>query len=574
LLIFKKIRYKNFLSAGNNFLEITLDKDPTTLITGPNGSGKSAGIIDAIYFALYGKAYRKLKKDQIVNAINKKDALVELEFREGSREYMVRRGISPGVFEIYIDGKLKEQDASIKDYQDWLVDTVMKMNATTMKQIVFLGSTSFVPFMRLSTGERRKVVEEVLDIQVFSFMNQILKSRASTLSTIYGDIQSKIKILTTKISLLKSHQQEISQQKDSQIEKNNDQIELMQKEIVKLQGQISKANSEVEILLEYISDESSVRNNHNEMKSIISSIRRNSNSHTQNIKFFTENSDCPTCNQEIQDDFKASAITDAEDKLNKCLIGLEKANGVVESTEARLNEISETQSLIHSLERDSHSHQTRISTIQEHSDSLRLSNENIANENSEDDATNHQDEIDELDLALNKVEKTRLSVAEQGQYFSLISSLLKDNGIKSRIIQNYLPTINSLIRKYLEILEFNCEFTFNESFEETIKSRYRDKFSYANFSEGQKMRIDLALLFSWRELARIRNSASTNLLVLDEIGSSSLDAEGTAAFMRIIKESADESNVFVISHDSSIIDQFNNSIEYRLEDNFSIMSDS
>lgn len=569
MIVFSKVSYKNFLSAGNVPIVIELDRRPTTLITGPNGAGKSAGVIDAIYFALYGKAYRKLKKDQIVNAINKKNALVELEFSTDNKTYKVIRGISPGVFEIYVDGKLKEQDASIKDYQDWLVDSVLKMNATTMKQIVFLGSTSFVPFMRLSTGERRKVIEEILDIQIFSTMNQLVKSKASSLSILYSDAQSEIKLIMSKIKLLEKHSAEIATHKDEAIKKNLEQIRLSKIEYKKLSKKISEISPRISELKESIADADKVQSQISDIRGIIRSLEVNEARFKSSIEFFEDNTDCPTCGQDIDEDFRKAAVDATEKKLVANSDGISKARAMVEDFSRRMEEILEIQDEISNLSTELAALTARKDTIEQHQVKLVESNEELANETVIRSKDSPDSEIVTLTESMNKHISNRDGVAEKVKYYTLISGLLKDNGIKSKIIRSYLPTINSLIRKYLEILEFNCEFSFNENFEETIKSRYRDNFSYANFSEGQKMRIDLALLFTWRELANIRNSASTNLLVLDEIGSSSLDSEGTSSFMRIITQTSDKSNVFVISHDSTIMDQFSSIIEYELVDNFS-----
>jgi len=574
MIVFNKVRYKNFLSAGNRFIEIQLDKTNTTLIIGDNGAGKSAGIIDAVYFALYGKPYRKLKQAQVVNSINQKNCLVELDFTIDKKKYKVRRGIKPNIFDIFIDGVLKENSAGLKDYQDYLENSILKMNSTTMKQIVFLGSTTFVPFMRLCTNDRRKVIEEILDIQVFSLMNQILKTRGATLATKYSELQNQIKMVRTKIELKEQHRDELAAAKGEQVAENERQIAQYRADIEAIEKESEIIHAAIDEALEEVTDETKVNKTSSELSLLISTIKKNQNKNEREIVFFKENDECPTCSQPIHKEFKAESIDSCQKKVDECSKAIDMAESRLSSLSARLGHISEVQKYISENERKVASNNTRIRTISEHVKALETANKKIQDENTNESASDVDKEIQGLGDDLSKMIKDKGGLADTGQYYSLISSLLKDSGIKSQIIRNYLPTINSLIRKYLEILEFPCEFTFDESFNETLKSRHRDQFSYANFSEGQKMRIDLALLFTWRELARLRNSASCNLLVLDEIGSSSLDAAGTEAFMRIIEETTDNSNIFVITHDNTITDQFARCLEYKLVDDFSVMMES
>lgn len=574
MVVFEVVRYKNFLSAGNQFLEIALNKSPTTLIVGPNGSGKTAGVIDAVFFALYGKPYRRLKKDQVINSINKKNCLVELEFSIGKRSYKVRRGIAPGIFEVYVDGELKQQDASFKDYQDWLENTILKMNPTTMKQIVFLGSTSFVPFMRISSGERRRVIEEILDIQVFSLMNRILKHRVTTVSNRYTEITHKIRLIDTQIELKERHHEELSMQKAQQIEDGLAQIERIRSDIESAEKEVDEIVALMSAHTEAISDQMVTKKQFNDLQQIVVQIGRNKRKYETEIKFFEETEECPTCLQNIGEEFKYRSIDARKKKVREFESGIGQANQRLETLKTRLEEISTIADEITDLERRMTAKRAEVSKSKEHIKSIEEMVEKLGVKTEEENGSGVLAEIELLKNDKISQMADKKNLAETGQYFSIISALLKDSGIKSQIIRNYLPTINSLIRKYLEILEFPCEFTFDENFEETMKSRYRDKFSYANFSEGQKMRIDLALMFTWRELARLRNSASCNLLVLDEIGSSSLDATGTEAFMRIVEETSDQSNIFIISHDNTIMDKFSRVIEYETVNNFSTFKES
>jgi len=564
------------MSVGNVPLTIQIDKAPVTVITGTNGTGKSSGIIDAIFYALYGTAYRKLKKDQMVNTINAKKLEVELDFTIGKSKYKIIRGMRPNKFEIYVDGKLKPQPATMKDYQAWLEDSVLKMNAVTAKQIIFLGSTSFVPFMRLNTGDRRKVVEEILDIQIFSIMNTLLKGRAGVLSGKYEEIQQKLKLLANNIVLKEKHLTEMERQKEDHVADNLSRIECLQKDIDDLNNEIVTVRKAIEANLSKIEDAGVVRNNKSELGVLLSNMNKNRHRVEKDLQFFAENDNCPTCQQPIQPEKKENSISMNEDKIAHVMKAINLADQQMESFDKRLSEIAEIEQTIHQQEMSVSNNQTKVSTLQGSIERLREVVQKMELKEDDDSSTAVRKEIEEHEFDQQALRKEREDIADTSQYYKVVTSLLKDNGIKSNIINNYLPTINSLIRKYLEILEFPCEFTFDEEFNETMKSRYRDHFSYANFSEGQKMRIDLALLFSWRELARLRNSASCNLLVLDEIGSSSLDAEGTDAFMRIVEETSENNNIFIISHDTSIseTDAFSRCLEYKLKDNFSILEEN
>jgi len=571
MIVFKSVRYQNFLSTGKKMLEIDLTKTSTTVIVGDNGTGKSSGIIDAVFYALYGKAYRKINLPQIINSINNKNLLVELDFEIDGKEYTIRRGLKPKVFDVFVDGELKEQDASTGDYQNWLENTVLKMNATTMKQIVFLGSTSYTPFMRLTAAERRKVVEEILDIQIFSIMNKILKQRASSLGNLYENIKNDLRLMANTIDLKMRHRNELDQQKESAIEENTQEIELLTKNVALISEEITQFEGECDEIIKEIVDQAKTEKNHRELSTIIARIESSKRAHEDDLQFFESNDECPTCRQEIADDHKSQIIEKNQKAVDQCVSNIQQACQKLEEFEARLSEIKQLQSALQRKENSLGASRVRVSEIERRIASLVEKNKQLANKSEDDSISTLDAEIKQLEFESFEKRKERDELAGEAQYLSVISGMLKDDGIKSQIVRNYLPTINSLIRKYLEILEFPCEFTFDENFNETMKSRFRDTFSYANFSEGQKMRIDLALLFTWRELARLRNSASTNLLVLDEIGSSSLDSAGTEAFMRIIEETAVGSNVFVITHDDTVTDKFERTIHYSLKDNFSHM---
>lgn len=571
MIVFKKVRFKNFLSFGNKFTEIQLNRSPVTLMTGQNGSGKST-MIDAVYFALYGKAYRKIKKDQIINSINRKNLVVELEFSIGNNEYKIVRGIKPNVFDIYVNGVKRENDASLKDNQAWLENNVLKMNSTTMRQIVFLGSTSFVPFMRLPAAERRNVVEEVLDIKIFSVMSQLVKQKISVLSQRYSDFTHNIKLLANEIDLKETHIEEISSRDKTFRDDIQSKISEVESFVSETKEKISAVDAEVAVLEQKIADEEIVSGKLNEMNGIVAKLEGRLSRLKKAVAFYSDNSVCPTCKRDILDEDKEHHLEHYNQQLIEAKETLDKAIDYKSNLEQRMAEIEETKKAISDLLLKKHGYESSIQSSKKRLDDLNRQLNEIDSRSAETEEK-LKIELKELKSKHAELVENLEQIANLVQYYKTIATLLKDDGIKAKIIETYLPTINSLIRKYLEILEFACDFSFDEEFNEIIKSRYRDEFSYGNFSEGQKMRIDLALLFTWRELAKLKNSASTNLLVLDEIGSSSLDSDGTDAFLRIVNECDEGNNVFIISHDKSVIDRGEfDMLEFSIRNNFSAVN--
>jgi len=571
LLTIKSVEYRNFLSTGNVPIKISFDHS-CTAISGKNAQGKST-FMDALFFTMYGKTLRKLKKEQIINSINKKDLLVTLELQDGGKSYKIVRGIKPNIFEIYVDDVLREPPAAIKDYQLWLENSVLKMNESVAKQLILLNSTSFVPFMMLAPKQRRSVVEEILDIQVFSTISTLIRGRSTILSTKYNDLISEISLLTNSIKLKQEHLADIGEKKENLIKEKQDRIVELKKDIAEIHTNISKANQEISENNHKISDAATKRQNRAELDKILSDISTKQVRLKKHVEFVQNNSSCPTCQQEIGDDFRERTVNETNSETASLQATIDKATTMLKEFDHRLEEIRDIERTIQNINMDISNNNTRIDAINGHIKSIESDLKKLETAENSSDETILQEIADiETNLAKTKLERDEL--VDSTQYLRTITSLLKDSGIKTKIIKQYLPTINSLIRKYLEILEFPCEFTFDEEFNETMKSRYRDKFSYDNFSAGQKCRIDLALLFAWRDLSRLRNSSACNLLVLDEIGSSSLDADGVQAFMKIVSN-LDKTNVVVISHDQNISesDAFERHLKFKLKDNFSTVEE-
>ncbi|MDX8383330.1 MAG: AAA family ATPase [Ghiorsea sp.] len=573
MIIFESISYKNFLSTGNVPVEIQLNSTPVTGIVGKNGTGKST-IIDATYFALYGKAFRKIKKEQIVNSINKKNLLTTLKFSVDGKSYKIIRGIKPNIFEVYVDGKLKEQDASIKDYQTWLESSILKINETTMKQIVFLGSTSFVPFMKLPISARRKVVEEILDIQIFSVMNKILKERVTVSGNQYRDILSELTLLGNSIELKERHLEELSLHRKSLItDKENIR---MRKENNKseIEEQISADGKLVDMLMYKIEDAANNNKNKIELDDIIRGMKRNITRADKDVSFYENNDNCPTCKQDMDKESAAigAVVRKLKNKSDSISSALTEATRKLHDFEKRASEIYEIEHEIQTTQLGISNHQTSVTSL--NNDIKRLVSEiEELQATPTDNLVNLREEIAIHETESSKLRDSRAELSDESQYYGVISGLLKDDAIKSKIIDAYIPTINSLIRANLEKLDFSCEFTFDSEFKETMKSRGRDNFSYANFSEGQMLRIDLSIMFAFRELARLRNSTAVSLLVLDEVGSSAMDADGKEAFLTLIGDLGKETNAFIITHDQSTLDgdSFGNTLEFDIVNNFTVL---
>ena len=569
MIIFKTVRWKNFLSTGNNFTEIELNKDSTNLIIGENGAGKST-ILDALCFGLFGKAFRNINKTQLINTVNGSAALVEVEFSIGSKNIKVIRGIKPNVFEIYINGKMYNQDANARDYQKYLEQQILKLNYRSFTQVVILGSSTFVPFMQLKARHRREVVEEILDIQIFSLMNMLLKQRLKTIDEDYREIDYKYNLAEQKVILKERYIEDLKENKRKLLTEKTFLISGNEEEIFKKKRKISDLQDDIESMHEKISNASKVETRYNKLKDLQSQLKEKHRSHSRLIGFFEKNEDCPTCQQHIDEVHKVTMISKETAKSEKIVSGMKELVDDLNATETKINIINEVNKNIQSHNVEIAKENSSMEELIKFNAKLKSEIDHLETGSVED---NDIKEVEELKVSLDDLLKAKSNLREEKTYAEASRSMLTDAGIKTKIIKQYLPIMNKLINTYLTSMEFYVNFTLDENFEETIKSRYRDDFSYTSFSEGEKMRIDLALLFTWRAVAKMKNSTNTNLLILEEIFDSSLDGTGTDEFLKILNTLGDE-NVFVISHkQDQLVDKFRNTIRFEKIKNFSHISE-
>ena len=555
MIQFKNVRWKNFISTGNQFIEVHLDKTPTTLIIGENGSGKST-ILDALTFSLFGKPFRRVNKPQLINSVNNGGTLTEIEFDIGSKSYMVRRGIKKNIFEIFIDGKRLNQDAKIADQQEYLENTILKLNYKSFTQIVVLGSASFTPFMQLKLTDRRAIIEDLLDIQIFSVMNGLLKFRMADNKEVTATTNIKIELTGGHIDTTKELIYDLEKTKDVQIENNL-------KDIEKNENETNKLNKSIEKLLDSISNDDST-NNLNQLQKFQEGIERNMMKAETEIEFYEQNDTCSTCNQELSEEHKEHMISEHHGKMHKSGTALLELSNKIENAKSRLDKVNKIQVTIAQQ-------QNQIQAIGKYIDKIK--DQIIEIENRKDDVEEKTKKLKELKEELKISNEKRELLSFTKQLYETAYVLLKDSGIKTRIIKQYLPIMNKLINKYLASMDFFVSFNLDENFNETIKSRHRDEFTYDSFSEGEKMRIDLALLFTWRTVAKRKNSVNTNLLILDEVFDSSLDANGTEEFLSIINNLGGKQNVFIISHKGDTLnDKFRSIIKFEKYKNFSRIS--
>ncbi len=565
MIFFKKIRWKNFLSTGNVFTELDLSKSKTTLIVGENGAGKST-ILDALTFVLFGKPFRKINKPQLANSITKKDTVVEVEFQVGQHTYVIIRGMKPNIFEVYHNGMLVNQSAEMKDYQEYLEKNILKLNYKSFCQVVVLGSASFVPFMQLAAGQRREIIEDLLDLQIFTKMNSILKDKIQLNNEQVYDIESDQKVIMARIKLIKEHLLEkqnmnelVVAEKVSLIDETNANIETLNTTYWGVQQQIEAQQESLE-------DEAKISKRVKQLTELRHKIEAKRSIINNDLEFFAHHDGCPTCKQIIDSTFKEKTVAEKQKELEEISDALDQLMKQYEEANERLNDILNVHSSINLLQMQQIKTKSNIDSMIKYRDQLEkeINNINIQHEAEEDD------KMASLEAELNDVAKRYNDAMDQKQMYAVASVLLRDGGIKSRIIKQYVPVINKLINKYLSSLDFFVQFELDEEFNETIRSRFRDEFSYASFSEGEKMRINLAILFTWRAVAKLRNSVSTNLLIMDEVFDSSLDSAGTEEFLKILQQLTQDTNTFIISHKTDqLYDKFETVLKFEKKQNFS-----
>ena len=565
MVTFTTVRWKNFLSTGNAFTEIQLDKNPSTLIIGENGAGKST-ILDALCFVLFNKPFRQISKSQLLNSINQREAVVEIEFTTQNKKVKIIRGIKPNVFEIYVDDVMINQNANAKDYQKHLEQQILKFNYRSFTQVVILGSSTFVPFMQLNSRARREVVEDILDIKIFSLMNLVLKTKVKEVNTNLTDsnyatdlTKSKIEIQEKYIEDTKNNRKNLLSEKTNIVDANNDDIQFNKRKEEDLQ-------EKNQTLLESISGEDDTIKKRDKLKGYQFTLKDKHRRNEEMIMFLESNDECPTCEQKIDTEFKTKSIGVRQSANVELSEGLTKLSDEFNKVSKTLQEFKKTAKEIQTNEVQIAKYRSSIQELEKFNTKLETEIANILeNEIGKEDIK----KLDKLKEKLYSLDSSSKKLKEELFYYDVAKNLLQDTGIKTKIVKQYLPIMNKLVNTYLSSMDFFCNFNLDENFNETIKSRFRDEFSYANFSEGEKMRIDLALLFTWRAVAKMKNSTNTNLLILDEIFDSSLDASGTDDFLKILNTFNSE-NVFVISHKQDILyDKFRNTIKFEKNRNFS-----
>ena len=568
MIRFKTIRWKNFLSTGNQWTQLDFEKSDTTLIIGSNGAGKST-VLDALTFGLFNKPFRKINKPQLVNSVNEKDCKVEIDFNIGTREYKVIRGIKPAVFEIHVDGKMLNQDAAAADQQKYLENNILKLNYKSFTQIVILGSSTFVPFMQLPAAGRREVIEDILDIRIFSAMNSIIKDKirqnreeVKVLDLKKDNLADKVDMQKEFIRHLEEEAQQEIERKKNKIDELNLNIDSLCKNTLSLQKTENVQRSNLESLS---FDTTKIR----KLGNLRGKISQKVSTLTKELKFFEDNTVCPTCTQSIEEEFRLNKIADAQNKEEELTQGLLDLETAIKEEEDRESQWTALSKEVSKLSNDISQNNTRISGIQRQIGDLGTEIQTITDQ-LQNRNTEHE-KLNQLQEQLNTTYDQLVEFKEDGQYKEFVYSLLRDGGVKTNIIKKYLPLINRQVNKYLQMMDFYINFTLDEEFNENVQSPIHEDFSYASFSEGEKMRIDLALLFTWREVAAFKNSTNTNLLIMDEVFDSSLDGFGTDEFLKIIRYVIKGANIFVISHKDGLQDKFSNVIQFEKVKGFSRM---
>ena len=567
MINFKKVRWKNLLSSGNNFTEIDLNAHQTTLILGENGAGKST-LLDALCFGLYGRGFRNLKKELLINSVNEKGLVVEVEFNIGKKEYKVMRGAKPNKFEIHVDGVFVNQDATVKDYQEQLEKNILKMSYRSFTQVAILGSANFVPFMQLKAKDRRGLIEDLLDISIFSTMSDILRKRVSNYVVEQRENEHEINIMEERINGLNEQLNALRVNRDEKIGKFESTIKETEDNVDSLMKKVELKTETIKEKTSSISDRDPQGDRLKQALEFEKKMEENRRKVEKEISFYEKNDECPTCKQGLDEEHKKTHIAEKQKKKDELVSALQQIEDTITDSSNRMDEIGKVQQGIESLQKQIAVIQTEIISNQKYIKKLNKEIEDLQIEANVPSNTHESIEENEskLEILLSKKE----TLVEQGHYYELAQMLLRDQGVKQKIIKQYVPVMNNMINKYLASLEFFVGFELDESFEETIKSRFRDVFKYDNFSQGEKMRIDLSILFTWRTIARMKNSVNTNLLILDEVFDSSLDTNGTDDFLKLLNTLTEKTNAFIISHKGeALYDKFNDVIRFEKHKNFS-----
>ena len=568
MILFKTIRWKNFLSTGNHYTEVDFTQNKTNLIIGTNGAGKST-VLDALTFSLFGKPFRKINKPQLINSTNDRECRVEVEFSIGSVEWKVIRGIKPAVFEIWRNGAVLDQSAAALDQQKWLEQNVLKMNYKSFTQIVILGSSTFVPFMQLPAAHRREVIEDLLDIKIFSSMNTVIKEKIRQAKEEIKTLELKKDNLKDKVDMQKNFIEELENRGNANINANKEKITNLDQEIGNHMDENTEISNKCQLLEKQLDEYLGATDKLRKLGNLKGKVSQKVSTITKEYKFFTENTVCPTCTQSIEETFRINRIKDAQDKAKELQSGYKELEEAIKEEEERERQFNTLSKEISKLTNGISQNNIKISGLQKQirnlESEIQTLTENIANRNSE------HEKLESFKDNLKTTYDELASKKDSINYYDFTYSLLKDGGVKSKIIKKYLPLINQQVNRYLQMMDFYINFTLDEEFNETVQSPIHEDFSYASFSEGEKMRIDLALLFTWREVARMKNSVNTNLLIMDEVFDSSLDGFGTEEFLKIIRYVIKDANIFVISHKTGLEDRFESVIRFEKVKGFSRM---
>ena len=568
MILFETIRWKNFLSTGNQYTEVDFTKNHTNLIVGTNGAGKST-VLDALTFSLFGKPFRKINKPQLSNSTNEKDCKVEVEFSVNNTDWKIVRGIKPNLFEIWRNGSLMDQSSAALDQQKWLEQNVLKMNYKSFTQIVILGSSTFVPFMQLTTANRREVIEDLLDIKIFSSMNVVIKEKIRQLKEEIKVLELKKETLRDKVDMQKNFIEELENRGNANINANKEKITNLNLEVGIYLEDNEKIQDDIDVLVEKQEKHTGATEKLRKLGNLKGKISQKVSTITKEHKFFTENTVCPTCTQSIEEEFRINRIKDAQDKAKELQSGYKELEEAIKEEEERERQFTELTKEVTSLTHGISKNNTKISGCQRQIRDLESEIQRIT-----DQLANRNIEHEKLESFKDNLKTTYDELAQRKDtinYYDFSYSLLKDGGVKSQIIKKYLPLINQQVNRYLQMMDFYINFTLDEEFNENVQSPIHEDFSYASFSEGEKMRIDLALLFTWREVAAFKNSTNTNLLIMDEVFDSSLDGFGTDEFLKIIRYVIKDANIFVISHKDGLQDKFQSVIQFEKVKGFSRM---